>query len=240
MNKSKMKQELKTIGVLGGMGPATSADFYRRVIEIAQRDYHAEQDTDFPPMFIYNMPLAGFDETGSIDDEHIRAQLIVGVQKIEKAGSDFIVIPCNTVHAFYDDMQVSVHIPIINILDVTVKSVEQNGYQKVGLMSSESTRKYHLYENAFTKQGIAVVLATDREQKEINRVILHVMAGRQGKEDISRLRSIVSRFAREGAQAIILGCTELPLAISPEDMVLPLFSSTALLADAAVRYSYAD
>ncbi|MEI6597728.1 MAG: hypothetical protein WCL22_01665 [bacterium] len=88
---------MKTIGILGGMGPAASANFYQRIVEIAQHDFGAVQDTDFPPMFLYNLPLSGFDETGFVDAEEVKKQLISGVKKLEAIGSDFIVIhaiPC--------------------------------------------------------------------------------------------------------------------------------------------------
>lgn len=238
MKRVQTKKALKVMGVLGGMGPVASADFYRSVIEIAQRDYHAEQDIDFPAIIIYSMPVADFDETGFIDFKSVRKQLITGVRKLEKAGSDFIVIPCNTVHLFYHDMQASVHIPIISILDVTTKSIQQHGYKKAGLLNSESARQCRLYEPAFADQGIVAVSTTETEQKDVNRAILHVMSGTQGKEDIARLQAIINRFAGEGAQVVVLGCTELPLAISSGDIDLPLFSSSALLAEAAVRYAY--
>jgi aspartate racemase len=228
----------RTIGILGGMGPSASADFYRTLVDIAQREYDAEQDTDFPAMHLYNLPLSGFDETGFTKPNAVKTQLIRAVHVLEKAGSDFIVIPCNTVHAFHDDMQRAVRIPILSIIDAVVDEAKRDNFSTVCLLSSESTRKYKLYENAFAKSGIAVIVATDDEQLMLNKIIHRVMGGLQGAEDVELLRSIVKRHEREGAEAIVLGCTELPLALQQENIHLPLLSSTDILARTALARAY--
>lgn len=237
MEKTNISRK-KFIGILGGMGAAASADFYLRLVQIAQRDYGAEQDCDFPPMFIYNLPLIGFDETGFKDVAGVRNQLIAGIKKLGAAGSDFIVIPCNTVYYLYSDLQAASAVPIINIIEATVKAVKRAGYKKVGLLNSQSTRHYKLYESAFMRQGIETASAGDGEQKKVNEAILHVISGAQGQNDIRALQVIISRFKEAGAEAIILGCTELPLAITQGDCILPLFSSTNILAVAALDLAY--
>ena len=110
---------MKTIGVLGGMGPAASATLYANMIEYAQSKYNAVQDTDYPPIIIYSLPLSGFDETGITDENLVKKQLIKGVQILEDAGCDSIVIACNTVHVFHDDMQKAVTIPVLHIVEET-------------------------------------------------------------------------------------------------------------------------
>lgn len=228
----------KTIGILGGMGAAASADFYGRIVKIAQKDYKAERDPDFPPMFIYNLPLSGFDETGFVNPERVKAQLIAGVKKLETAGSQFIVIPCNTVHRFHSEMETAIEIPIISIIETTTDAIRHSGYHTVGLLNSQSTKQYSLYEKSLSKKKISSLSTTQEEQKKINQIISHVMAGTQGKTDTQVLRNIIQRYIREGAQAVILGCTELPLAISQKDTNIPLFNSTDLLAKATLRHAY--
>jgi aspartate racemase len=152
--KISHEQNFKTIGVLGGMGAAASADFYQSLVKIAQKKYGAENDDDFPAIWIYNLPITGFDETGFVDEESVKQQLITSVKKLESAGSDFIVIPCNTVHYFYKEMSESIKIPIISILEATALAVKKAGFKKVGLLNSQSTKNYHLYENIFDKYQI--------------------------------------------------------------------------------------
>ena len=234
----KASSPKRAIGVLGGIGPAASADFYRKLVDIAQREYGAEQDTDFPAMHIYNLPLSGFDETGFVDPDAVREQLVRAVRILESSGSDFIVIACNTVHAFYADMQAAVQIPIVSIVDAVIDEAKKDSFRSVCVLSSESTRKYKLYENALNKAGINGIVATDQEQYSLNKIIHRVMGGLQGTEDVELLRGIVKRHEKEGAEAIVLGCTELPLAISQGDIHLPLLSSTDILAHTALARAY--
>ncbi len=228
----------KTIGILGGMGAAASADFYQHLVDLAQHHYHAEQDHDFPAMMLYNLPLVGFDETGFVDVAQVKKQLIAGVQKLEHVGCDFIVIPCNTVHYLYDDMQAAVSIPIISLVEVVAKAVKDAGYTKVGLLSSQSTRNYHIYETTLARLGIATIVASDTEQSVLNNAILHVISGSQGLHEVEQLAAIVARYASDGAQGTIVGCTELPLAITQKDTSVSLFNSTVLLAEEALRIAY--
>ena len=145
------------------MGPSASADLYSRIIKYSQRQYGAVQDCDYPPIVIVSLAMTGFDETGIVDEDSVKNQLIDGVKKLELAGAAFIIIACNTVHAFYDQMQLAVKIPILNIIEETKKKVLEAGFKKVGLFSSESTNKLGLYQNSFEQSGIKVVLA-NRDQ----------------------------------------------------------------------------
>jgi len=232
------EKKIKTIGVLGGMGPAASANLYTHMIHKSQIDYHAEQDTDYPEMIIYSLALEGFDETGFVDSEQVKEQLTKGVKKLETAGADFIVIACNTVHHFYDEMQEAVSVPILNILNVTAEAVKRHEYSTVGLLSSSSTRDYKIYEKAFEKQGLKTISLTDVEQERIDKVILHVMSGSENTDDIAKMKIICNRLIDEGAEAIVLGCTELPLAISQNDLNIPVFDSTAILSETALKKAY--
>lgn len=232
-----MDKKLKTIGVLGGMGAAASADFYVQLVSIAQKKYKAKADDDFPPIWIYNLPVTDFDETGFADPESVKNQMINANKNLAAAGSDFIVIPCHTAHYFLREMQASTPIPILSILDVTAGAVAKAGFSKVGLLNSQSTKVFNLYEQIFKKSHIEAFSTTDLEQIQVNKIIGSVISGLQGKKGVKQLISIVHRYKKIGAQAIVLGCTELPLAFSQKDCELPLFNSTALLADAALSYS---
>lgn len=221
------------------MGPAASADFYRRLVDIAQHSYGADQDTDFPAMHLYSLPLRGFDETGFHDAPLIESQLVEGIQKLAASGSELIVIPCNTVHAFFETMQKATPVPILNIITAVIDEVDSRNFTRIGILSSESTRNFKLYEAALASHGKTVFGVTDEEQATLNAIVHRVMNGSNDASDSAKLSTIVARFASEGAEAVILGCTELPLAISDMDSSLPLINSTEILAKAALRAVYA-
>ncbi|MBI3458787.1 amino acid racemase [Candidatus Azambacteria bacterium] len=238
INTSTSKtQNKKKIGILGGMGPLASANIYLKIVKIAQEMYHAEQDTDFPPIFIYSLPLFGFDETGFVDPTLVKDQLITGVKKLEDAGSNFIIIACNTVHHFYQEMQNLVKIPILSIIEETAKAIKEKGYKVVGLLSSESTNELKIYQKIFNNYSIKVLSLNKHQQNLINQVIIHVMAGTQGYIDKRCIQSIIDNLCEQGAESIVLGCTELPLIFNQDDTNIPLFDSAEIIVKSALKHS---
>ena len=227
----------KTIGVLGGMGPAASANFYIKTIKYAQEKYVAVMDSDYPPMVIYSLPILGFDETGIVDADLVKAQLIAGVKRLEAAGSNMIVVPCNTVHIFFDEMQAVTGVPIFNILEETKQQVLRSGYKKVGLFASESTKRLGLYQKRFFGSGVELLEPNEDQQKILNRVIEHVMGGNQKSDDVIALKDIAREYLRQGAEAVVMGCTEIPLAINQTHTDIKLFDSIEILVHCAVDYS---
>ncbi len=232
-----MAHKNKTIGVLGGMGPAASANLYSKIINYTQQKYNAIQDSDYPPIIIYSLPLIGFNETGITDEKAVKEQLIEGVQKLESAGCDLIIIACNTVHIYFDEMQSAIKIPILNIVEETKKMVQELGYTKVGLFASESTNKLQLYQKIFKSANIELIKPNQHQQHILNQVIEHVMGGNQKVDDIINLKEIAREYAKQGAQAIIMGCTEIPLAINQTHTDIKLFDTTEIIVQCSVDYS---
>jgi aspartate racemase len=227
----------KTIGILGGMGPEASANLYMKMIKYAQNKYNAVQDSDYPPVILYSLPLGDFDEKGIVDNDSVKSQLIKGVKKLENAGCDLIIIGCNTVHIFYDEMQSAVDIPLLNIVEETKKKVVDLGYKKVGLFASDSTIKTGLYQKKFDGSGITLIQPLSEQQEVMNRVIEHVMGGNQSNEDVNSLKDIGNSFLEQGAEAIIMGCTEIPLAINQSHTDVRLFDTNKIIIEAAVDFS---
>ncbi|HOX60602.1 MAG TPA: amino acid racemase [Candidatus Magasanikbacteria bacterium] len=226
------------IGILGGMGPMASANLYYKIIEVAQKKYMAVQDTDFPPMIIYNLPLFGFDETGILDYEFVKQQLVYGVIKLEQAGCDFVVIACNTVHYFVEELASVLSIPIISMVDAVVNQVKVGKHITVGLLSSENTRATGIYQKALAKAGLDCHLVTPDQQVVLNDIILKVMSGNQGVSETQELKNIISYFEHVGASGVLLGCTELPLAIKQSDVSLKLYDCTQIIAESILARVY--
>ena len=227
----------KTIGVLGGMGPEASSNLYSKMIKYSQNKYGAVQDFDYPPIIIYSLPLFGFDETGIVDEDLVKKQVIDGVKKLESAGCDLIIIACNTVHIYFDEMQKAVDVPILNIVEETKKEVKRFGYEKVGLFASESTNNLKLYQNKFESDQIEVISPNREQQEAMNKVIEHVMGGNQKIEDVIVLKDIARDYLKYGAEAIVMGCTEIPLAINQTHTDIKLFDTIEIIVKSAVDYS---
>jgi aspartate racemase len=235
-----MTKKNKTIGVLGGMGPEASSNLYSKIIKYAQQKYGAVQDFDYPPIIIYSLPLFGFDETGIVDEKIVKKQLIDGVKKLELAGCDLVIIGCNTVHTYFTEMQSEIKIPIFNIIDETRKRVIDFGYKKIGLFASESTNKLRLYQSMLAVSGIEVISPNNEQQKILNKVIEHVMGGNQKIEDIIVLKDIARDYIKQGAEAIVMGCTEIPLAINQSHTDIKLFDTIEIIVQCAVDFSLKD
>lgn len=227
----------KIIGILGGMGPGASAALYQKMIADAQNRYNAVQDADYPPLILYSLPLDGFTEHGIEDPQMVEEELVEAVQKLSSAGCSLIVIACNTVHHFFSSMQKAIDVPILNIVEETFQKVFSDGHKKIGLLASESTIKMRLYTTFFEKHGIEVLIPTESQLMTITRVIKHVMGGHQNSLDVLALKEIISDFFSRGASAVVLGCTELPLAINQTHTDIKLYDSMDMITQKAVDFS---
>ncbi|HLE07191.1 MAG TPA: amino acid racemase [archaeon] len=225
---------MQTIGILGGMGPAATADFYQRMISVCQKKYEAVQDSDFPPSIIFSIPIKEFDETGIVDDEKVISTIIRGIKTLERGGVDFIAIDCNSVHCFIEKFRRATKLPVVSIVEEVLKIAKSRGYKSVGLLGSQTTAMRGFYENVFSKEKIKIILPTEREQLEVNTVILRVMSGKNNEKDIKLIEKIIVSLCKKDAEAIVLGCTELSVATRNSNFKIPILDSNEILAEAVV------
>jgi aspartate racemase len=176
--------------------------------------------------------LFGFDETGIVDEELVKKQLIKGVGKLELAGCNLVIVACN-----FHEMQLAVKVPILNIIKETKKRVIEFGHKKVGLFASESTSKLKLYQKRFIDSNIEVIAPNKDQQKILNRVIENVMGGNQKTKDIIVLKDVARDYIEQGAEAIVVSCTEIPLAINQTHTDIKLFDTIEIIVQCAVDYS---
>jgi len=195
---------MKSIGILGGMGPEATVELYMRLVQAFQAR-GAVYDEDFPSIYIYNFPAPNIVER----ENEILSLLVDGLEKLQEMGSEILAIPCNTATCIIDKNE---NIPgFVSIVKETVKKVKEYNYKKVGLLSTKLTLKTEIYQSLLKKEGIELVLPTEMEIKEITKIILNILSGKKLPSDKSSLEKIALGMIKKGADAIILGCTELPL-----------------------------
>ncbi|MER3455435.1 MAG: aspartate racemase [candidate division GAL15 bacterium] len=220
----------RTVGVLGGMGPRATVDFLQKLIERTP----ARRDQDHLRVVVDNNP--------QIPDrsQHILAggedptpALVATAQNLERAGADFLVIPCNTAHHFLDRIRAAVRIPVLDITEAVADRAA--AFSAVGLLATRATVVASLYQKALAKHGCRVLVPSPRRQEQVDRAIYAVKAGDLGPRVRAWVREAAEELISGGAQALVLGCTEIPLVVDPEEWGVPVLDSTALLAEAAVR-----
>ena len=226
----------KVIGVLGGMGPESTAIFYQALIKQCQRQYYAKYDEDYPEIFIYNLPIPDIVE-GLRNPDKTLDMLIMGAQKIDSIGVDFMVMPCNTAHYFYPEMAKSISVPFIPIFLATAKKIKSEGYKKVGFLSTETTTKYKSFDKDFEKNGIELIVPNKTDQKCVTNIILNILAGEKSDNDRKKLLEIIDRLKENGAEAIVLGCTDLPIILKQEDTDIEVFDTVEILAETTIKYA---
>ncbi len=218
---------MKTVGILGGMGPEATAQLYLEIIKIFRQRYGAKYDSDYPEIFILNLPLPDVVEEKGSQDAIIKI-LQEGVRKLELAGADFIAVACNTVMTFLPQMQKVVSIPFVSIVEETAVVVEKRGFNTVGIVATEMTLRTGLYSSAvFTK----LIEPSSEQRAQITQIIMRILSGDKSEEDRLRLRAIVEDLQLRGADVVILGCTELPLLFADEKCL----DTIKVLAEAVVR-----
>lgn len=226
--------EQQIIGVLGGLGPWATLDFFEKVL----RATPAQRDQDHLRVIIDNNPKIP-DRTPAIlgrGEDPVPA-LIATARNLERAGASFLVIPCNTAHAFYDQVQAAVSIPILHIMEevATVAAAEVPDLKSVGVLATVATVRGELYHRPFARRGVTVLQPPLPEQTLVDRGIYQVKAGEMGPEVTRPLVGVAEGLVARGAQALVLGCTELPFVLKSSHVRVPLFDSNLILARAAVR-----
>lgn len=219
---------MKSIGILGGMGPEATSELYARLIQEFQAR-GALYDEDFPTIYIYSLPAPDVAEK----ENDILDLLEEGIAKLKLMGSEIITIPCNTATCIIDKNR---KIPgFVSIVKETVNIVEKYGYKKVGILSTRLTLKIGEYQKGFEKIGMNLIEPTYEEQDIITTIILNILSGKKNPVDKKILENISNKMIDKGAEVIILGCTDLPLIFKNSN--IRIFDTIQILTEALLRES---
>ncbi|MBM4277220.1 MAG: aspartate/glutamate racemase family protein [Deltaproteobacteria bacterium] len=227
----------KIIGILGGMGPEATIDLFTKIVKGTK----VKKDQDHLRILIDNNPKIP-DRTLAIQGKGPSPlrQLIQSAKLLEKAGADFIVIPCVTAHYYYAPLQGKVKIPILNIVTETVHHIKKRlkGVDKIGLIATTGTIQTGLFQEALSSIGIdSILLDTPLQENWVMEAIYGEKGIKTiGPSETSRylILEVSQRLLRQGAQAILAGCTEIPLVLKEGELPVPVIDPISLLAQAAI------
>ena len=203
-----MVENRKILGVIGGLGPIATAHFMELVINMTD----VQTDQQHLPMLVYNMPFIP-DRTAYILDntkENPLPKMLSIGKALQEQGADCIAVPCVTAHYFMNALETGVSVPLINGVRETVAHLKENGIQKVGIMATDGTIRSGIFHKELEKQGLQPIAPSANAQTDVMHLIFNnVKAGKP--VELERFLSAAEDLRAKGAQAIILGCTELSL-----------------------------
>ena len=219
----------KTIGILGGMGPLATLELFRRIIMLTP----AKKDQEHLRIIIDNNPQIP-DRTAAIlgEGESPLPMLVGTARNLEKAGADLIAMPCNTAHFYLEPLQQEVHVPIIDMIKETVQRLTVD---RVALLATDGTQASGVYRRACEAQGIELVYPDEPDQKIVMRAIYGIKSGTAPYRFQGDLLEVIEHVAEAGAEAMIIGCTELSLIQPPENSPIPIYDALDILAQVAVE-----
>ena len=228
---------MKTIGLIGGMSWESSAVYYstinRKVREILG-GFHSAKSV---------MVTVEFDEIQTLQHKEdwnaLEKLMVKSALQLEAAGADFVVLCTNTMHLCSQEIVQNISIPFLHIAEATGLKIAETGLKKVALLGTRFTMEKDFYKTyIFERFGIEVIIPEEQEREIIHNTIYNELV--QGViKDESRLKfqQIIGNLEKNGAEGVILGCTEIPLLISQNDVIIPVFDTTTIHAEMAVKWA---
>ncbi|QTF09390.1 aspartate/glutamate racemase family protein [Brenneria izadpanahii] len=228
---------MKTLGLIGGMSWESTIPYYRTINEYVKNQLGGLHSAK---IILHSVDFHDIEQLQSHGDWQQAAQALSDIAiGLGKAGAEAVVICTNTMHKVADAVENASGLPLLHIADATGESVSQQGMKKVGLLGTRYTMEQDFYRRRIhDRYDIEVIIPDPAARETVNRVIYEELC--QGKIDAGSrqaYREIIQQLMRQGAEGIILGCTEIPLLLSADDADVPLFDTTALHAIAAAKYA---
>jgi len=228
---------MKIIGMIGGMSWESTLEYYRILNEEVKNrlgGFHSAK------CILYSVDFAEVEKLQHQNKWKEATDLMVeAARKVERGGAGFIIICTNTMHLMADDVQSSVKIPLVHIVDVTAEEIKKNKFSRIGLLGTRFTMEHNFYKNRLKERhGIEVIIPSEEERKIIHDILYNELClGEIKNISKDKFKKIIENLVSQGAQGIILGCTEIPLLVDQKDYSIPLFDTTLIHSKAAVAFA---
>ncbi|MGY0146370.1 aspartate/glutamate racemase family protein [Edwardsiella tarda] len=226
---------MKTIGLLGGMSWESSAEYYR-IINQGVREHLGPTASASVVLWSFNFAeIEALQHQG--DWSTLSERMVDAAQRLQGAGADVLLICTNTMHRMAPALESALSIPLIHIADPTAAAIKAAGLRKVGLLGTAFTMEQDFYKGRLRERhGLEVIVPEADDRATVHHIIYdELVTGQITPSSRAAYRQVIARLVQAGAEAVILGCTEIMLLVQPEDSAVPLFDTTALHAAAAVE-----
>ena len=227
---------MKTIGLIGGMSWESSATYYQIINQTIKEELGGLHSAK---SILYSVDFQEIEHYQANGDWEKSAQVLSnGAISLEKAGADFILICTNTMHKVAPQIQSKIQIPILHIADLTAEELLKKSIKKVALLGTKYTMEQNFYKNRLTEKGIEVIIPNDDDRAVVNQTIYEELClGIISPSSKKKFLEIIMKLSTQGAEGIILGCTEIGLLVQQQDTKIPLFDTTLIHAKSAALYA---
>ncbi len=223
------------IGIIGGFGPETTAKFYLSIIEKNRKKSDSHLD-----MLIQSAPVSFDLERNIIIDENTDGFLPLLLHSVNALqNADIIALPCNTLHIFIEDMRAASRKPILSIIEETVKDVTKRKIKKAGILSTSKTSSARLIESKLAENSIETVRLPDGDQCKLSTIIYESLCGKRTDEMKQSLAEMCEKLSAQGAEIVILACTDLQLILRQDDVDITLIDTLDVLAESIIKLNAA-
>ena len=226
---------MRVIGLIGGMSWESSAEYYRIINEAARARLGGLSSAR---ILMWSFDFAEIEALQRRGDWAAATALMIdAARRLERGGADFVLICTNTMHRMAGEVQAAIGIPLLHIVDPTAARVTEAGVTRVGLLGTAFTMEQDFYKGRLRDRfGLDVLVPDEADRAVVHRVIYEeLVQGRVLDESRAAYRAVIARLVARGAQAVILGCTEIMLLVSAADSAVPLFDTTRIHAEAALE-----
>ena len=225
---------MKTIGLIGGMSWESTVTYYQVINETIKKElggFHSSK------ILMYSVDFAELEKNMSEGNWDGNAKILAEASKrLEKAGADFIVIATNTMHKLVPQIEKEINIPILHIADATATAIKKDGHKKIALLGTKFTMTQDFIKQRLIDAGLEVIIPDEEDIKTVNEIIFNELClGNVLDSSREKYKRIIEKMKAEGAEGVILGCTEIGMLISQKDSVLPVYDTTLIHAAEAAR-----
>lgn len=223
---------MKKIGLVGGISWTSTLDYYKFINEGVNAKLGG---LNFAECMIYSLNFGDI-YTQSWDNSY--DLLLNACENLKKSGADGIALCANTAHLYADRLQQEINLPVIHIVTETAKTINKNGFKKIGLLGTKFTMEMDFYRNKFESFGLEVLIPEKPETREYIQYTLReeLGIGFINPETKEKYKEIVKDLVDRGAECIVLGCTEIPMLVNQDDFEIPVFDTTKIHSQAIVEF----
>lgn len=232
---------MKTMGIIGGIGPEATIEYYSYIVNRVRERIGIDNDFSWlPNIIIYSLGQEHFyGASFELPDKPAKIRSVI--DKLHRAGADFVIGACNSLHVLYDELADDLPIPWISIMDATAEAILKADMKVVGLLGTHMTMSDGFYHRALARHGVHTITPDSATMHRVDEIISTELTWNKMREDSKAyLLDCIEGLSRRGAQGVVLGCTELPLLVKQEDTPIPLYPTTTILAQRALDYAWAE